>query len=888
MVLKYTYELNHVERPLKGLYYREELEQLTTLQLREVCLKEKLVIGVAYKLDRKYIIETILKYRGAKLFTFINTLNEESFQRVQNIFVKYLNFIVEDKKIFVPVKLMLYKNTSLDFTDDYYAEGTGLDNGNILLLDDKKQIIGILNLKLFNGKYYIISNCDLLTNELEKALYRNYYLGFLNDAGSRYLYNFYYQTEKVRPTRMKCILKPIKELLITELNENANTLLIDFGTSNTSLGSYIDEHNIPLTIQHELSSNGINLNQTNIIKFYDSSVKNYNENLTFPTVISIKDCKDRNNIEYRFGFDALKETKKHSYNYSQSVFYGFKKWVNNYKKEEEVSDENGNIAVISRKEMLRAYFIYLINTSQQQHKCIYKKIHITSPVKQKVQFLEMYKDILHDYEVEEKSSIDEGIAVLYNSISNQIEGQKFDEDFDYNALIIDCGGGTTDLSSCTYYIEDNQITYNLNMTTTYANGETNFGGNNITFRIFQYLKILFSSYYRDKKNLTFDDILNMDYLDIYRFVDDYGIDEVYKNLNDMYDKAEKVIPTKFFYYKNSPSEDYMKIKSNFYFLWNLAEKIKVNFYESVGVTQTNFHNVGIKEDIRDVKIFPEESWRINVITKKTKMIRTRNDKEDLVSLELITDYPQIIITKDEINNLIKADIYNVIKKFLEPLYYDDKLSNLNSIKLTGQTCKIDIFREALKEFIAGRIIQSSKKNKTIRDYKLVCLEGAVKYLNSKRIGLIAPSITNESPITPYKLLAYTHSGNEVIMMSSLEKITKSYGFISRNIETETIELRLNDAENKTLHKYSVDIRFDNLELSSYEETSDRYSDKILQDDIDNIIDNEIKIFTFAYKDKWGFYTLPIARKDGSLYLGKQIYLPFENDEWELNFFDGKK
>ena len=34
---------------------------------------------------------------------------------------------------------------------------------------------------------------------------------------------------------------------------------------------------------------------------------------------------------------------------------------------------------------------------------------------------------------------------------------------EYKALVIDCGGGTTDLTSCIYDIEDNKITYQLDL-----------------------------------------------------------------------------------------------------------------------------------------------------------------------------------------------------------------------------------------------------------------------------------------------------------------------------------------------------------------------------------------------------------------------------------------
>jgi hypothetical protein len=442
-----------------------------------------------------------------------------------------------------------------------------------------------------------------------------------------------------------------------------------------------------------------------------------------------------------------------------------------------------------------------------------------------------------------------------------------------NALIIDCGGGTTDLTSCDYYIHDNNITYELNVTTTYSNGETNFGGNNITFRIFQYLKILFSKYYKKERVITLEEMFESDIWDIYRYVDINGCEKTYKILNKAYDDCEKTIPTKFNEYKNSPSEDFMKIRSNFYFLWNLAEKIKVDMYETTRISQTDFHINGLKSELESNKIVAKQSWRVNVYERGY--------------LKLCTELPQIIITKDEINMLIKADIYNVIKKFIEPIYVNGGgLQDFDFIKLTGQTCRIDIFRDALKEFIPGQIIQSAKKVKSLQEYKLTCLEGAIKYQNAKNIGLIAPTLVNNVPITPYKLIAHTHTGLEVLMMSSLEEITKTYGYVSRNIDTLDVELLLKDAGNKTLYKYVIHTNIENFNETTYEDTHRDYANKIYQEDIDNIVNNEIKVFTYAYEDKWGFYVLTLARKDYVLLIGKNEYIPFENDDWELNFFNG--
>ncbi len=99
----------------------------------------------------------------------------------------------------------------------------------------------------------------------------------------------------------------------------------------------------------------------------------------------------------------------------------------------------------------------------------------------------------------------------------------------YKALVIDCGGGTTDLTSCIYDIEDNKITYQLDLKTVYANGDIHFGGNNITYRIMQYLKILFSAYYQKQKVPFIGELFHTSSTEIYKYIDEFGKIHYMKN-----------------------------------------------------------------------------------------------------------------------------------------------------------------------------------------------------------------------------------------------------------------------------------------------------------------------------------------------------------------------
>ena len=49
-------------------------------------------------------------------------------------------------------------------------------------------------------------------------------------------------------------------------------------------------------------------------------------------------------------------------------------------------------------------------------------------------------------------------------------------------------------------------------------------------------------------------------------------------MNLEYEKYENVIPTKYSQFETKMSEEYQKIRNNFYMLWEAAENLKKEFF----------------------------------------------------------------------------------------------------------------------------------------------------------------------------------------------------------------------------------------------------------------------------------------------------------------------
>ncbi|OAB45495.1 molecular chaperone [Paenibacillus glacialis] len=860
-------------------YTRDELMEMTTFQLRNICYKQRLVEGLGNNLDREGLIRIIMKYLSAEERLFIGPICEDGFDRVQSTIRKYMKIPLQgDGGIRVPARLILYSGMAMDKSDGYRVTSTApLTESNVLLVNDRMELCGILNLQQDDGKqgqYYLSTDREtqwMLTSN------RHYSLLFLRKRESEYIYNTYYQVHDQPPANIQYYKIPLAELEIRELEETDAVLAIDFGTSNTTAGAFLYNGYAASPSSLDLLNGQIQMDTINYVKFPDTTYKNTEWIEALPSVVSVTDCADPTNIHYNFGYQALRSMRHSSYSSRASVFHGMKRWVNNYTKLEEVMDTQGNIAMVSRSDILRAYIRYVVTRAEHQFKCKFRHLHLSSPVKMKTQFIDMFTQILPDYKIEEDNALDEGMAVLYNTIADGIERGVFEDGEEYKALVIDCGGGTTDLSSCNFRVEDGHMSYRIDINTTYENGDTNFGGNNITYRIMQFMKIVFADYYMGQRNLSdIDTLIDIPGNDLFREVDEQGVEQIYSELERRYREAEHVIPTAFTLYENRSRDEYLRVRGNFHFLWEIAEQMKEQFFRRTGILRNRFHSENDPLEQSDLQITTMDRWFLSVS-------RNGEMKDEY-------EFPDVVFNIKEITQLIKADIYDVVRKFLDDFYREGRISDYSIIKLTGQSCRIDVFREALKEFVPGRSIEFKQKpvEGRVPDLKLSCVRGAIRYLNARKFGSIEVNISNYSAVIPYTVSAHTHNNQEKELISSLERSNRVLGSISRPFDTAEIEFFLHGNDGGLRQSYLYVNKVKDYRPVTHEEVDKTYPDKIPQDDTDSIVNGETKWFVFADDNHWGFHVLPIARRKDGLHLGRKQIFAFESDLSELDFFDGLK
>ncbi len=868
------------------LFYEEELRRKSYYEMYQIALEEKIVEAYADTPSRDELIRLLLKYRGASPEYSINKYNEKGLENLQVLFDEKLDTrIHHENKIKIPHKIILYKNLNLTREDNYkIILPDGISNGNVFLINANNYLCGIFQLEKdleSRNTYYLISRNEFL--RVDELRNNRFSLVFFKENEMKFIYKFYNLKDESRapvyPYKMDYYKIGIENLEIRELEETSTVLCIDFGTVNTALGAYLDSNYVENIPTNDILNGNIVLDKINYVKFDDGERK-YRE--IFPSIVYVENCEEEGNIKYLFGYEAVRKLEMNNYMVNGSLFYGLKRWVSSHEEKERITDELGNMLYIKRKEIIKAYLKYIVGRAEYVFKCKFKKIHASSPVKLKEQFLDMFQEIFlieekgeryYEYEIIKKNAMDEAIAVLYNTIENQIRKGSYKENEEYSALIIDCGGGTTDLAACKYRIRNEKIFYYLDIRTSFENGDENFGGNNLTYRIMQFLKITLASEYERQEKVTIENLINFDTDMIYKVIDEYSVEKIFEKMDREYERSEKIIPTRFAKFENKMSEEYRKIKNNFYMLWEAAEEMKKEFFTSDGRLRTKFNVQGIHKDRNDLHMTKLKAWNLYIMGKGT--------------FRKVTDYPARVFTIKEIEKIVKADIYGMLRKFLNTYYNEGILFEYSLIKLSGQSTKINTFQEVLKEFVPGKMIEYKElSHRDDYELKLNCLDGAIKYLDYKRFGHMELNIENEVPLVPYSVWAEKYTGEKIRILQTSRKADVLMSYIDKSITAMELKVYLHNAEDE-VKKEMIYKNTDSYMEEDAEEIIPKFNGVITQNDTDTIQNNTVRFFIYTDMNNWGFFICPVQRKENQLYLGKREYFPYEDSLSEISYFDGE-
>ena len=820
---RYTYTLNpnHTETR-KETYRQSELEKMTTFHLREICRKERLVVPSSAASDREALIRILMRFRGRKEYRHIRTGAEGGLERLDEYLQGNELKLSQSRIIHIPGTIVLYEKTGINELDGYAVQADGtLYEGNLLLVDETLHVYTCFFIRQDKeGGAWLSKGKDVPVKPLGKHQYALLY--FPNERDSEFLYDCYYGNRTLVPGSLEGIRIPLLDIREQKVERTDLPLVIDFGSSNTTMGICLADGSTRIA----------RVNGTPII----------------PSVIGVR-ISEGDKAEFLFGADARKLVRENYRDEDVAVFYDIKRWVSDAKRSESVILQNGCKYQFERKDMLRAYLDYLLELAGQQFKCRFHQIQLLAPTRQKEKFRELFEELLPEYTV--NCELDEGMAVLFHSIHRMIQNKQFEGNCWYHALTIDCGGGTTDLTSGRFRIDNTRVSYVIDLETRYENGDTNFGGNNLTYRILQLLKIRIAE--------------ELGYLAGEEYTEDKG----YENLERRYELAEKWIPTRFKDYEERGREAYFFVKNNYYYLFELAEKVKKAFFQPEYLYELR---ISTRREGEGRELFLDR-WKLSVCREGSF-----GCGPEQIGFKLYLN---------EVEQLLRPDIYGLMERFLDKKFEMGELSGYEMIKMTGQSCKSPLFTEALKEYVPGRLIRNVKQDRDGNGLKMCCLEGALAYFLNCKLGYMKVNQNYQVGSLPYEIMAYTHENEEKVLVRSLDP-EDHIGYISRFCIGRQLDLYLNDEQGKRLKTYYYEYEPTKFQKVTQEEIDQRYPGTVIQEETDTIVEGEIKFFVWVSKRRWGFMVLPVLRDGEQLYMDEEMFYDFEDDTWELNFFDGKK
>jgi hypothetical protein len=818
-MIRYTYTLNpKLKNEEVKFYKRSSLEKMTTFQLQEICQKEKLVTTSLKPLDREGLIRLLMRFRGQKDYRHVLEFCNGGIERLQWVIDHIPLHVIEDSRIRIPTSLVFYETMEMDELDRgiMESEEISLYEGNLLLVDENFKLHSCLYLKYMEGNYYICKGKTVPILSPDRHQYSLLY--FTKESSSEYLYEQYLGMKNSFPGTLECIRIPLLNLEVRHAEETSIPLVIDFGSCNTTMGICLPDGSRKIAVS----------GTSNVI----------------PSVIGVAGVEGET-ITYLFGHEAAAAGKNNYQDQDVPVFYDIKRWISGSDREEIVILDHWGKVVLRRKEMLKAFFEYLIEEAEKQFKYKFSYIQLLAPVRQKEKFRKLFQELFQTSEkmnhIKVDCSLDEGMAVLFSSIDKLITNGSYEPNHWYQALILDCGGGTTDLTSGRFRIHSDRVSYSIDLETSYENGDTNFGGNNLTYRILQLIKINICKSFTPKE-LWID-----------------------RELEDAYKKAEDYLPTAFEEYKDRGRTEYFYIKNNYYYLFELAEQVKQLFFQSE-------FRYELQIGTEDCELTLDK-WKLSVI--KNGALLKFNQK---VSFRLYLH---------QIEALLRTDIYEVMKRFLEPKFQSNELQIYNMIKLTGQSCKSRLFEEALKEYVPGVMIQKNDQEKKGNELKMCCLEGALSYFFGCKLGYMDVRQSELIGSLPYQIMAYSHESVEKILVNSMDR-EDHIGYISRFKVGRQLDIHLMDSMGEQLKTYYYQCNVEEFEQTTQEAINETYTGTVIQEETDIILEGEMKFFVWVDRLRWGFVVLPVRRENEVLKKGKETFFDFEDDTWEKNFFDGRK
>ncbi|MDR1321903.1 MAG: hypothetical protein LBK56_10830, partial [Gracilibacteraceae bacterium] len=373
-----------------GRYRREELERMDLPQLRDICALEEIVAPDMEKIDREELIRLIWLYRGSREAFLIRSDSPEGLASLQSELLRVKKSFLPDE-IRLQAKITLFTGLETNFFDDcrlpYRAE---LEGTNALIVDSLNSICAVLRVTAYPGReeLYLTRLASLPCRETPGQTYRLYLFpqkfsdlltAVYNQAGT--------EPEGGNPVSLgEEIFFYAVRLLAYSVREPAPTdlpLALDFGTSNTAAGVYLNKAHYAALEDH-IRPGILTPDSVNYVSFLTPTGE---AAPMLPTVIGVNRIGADGTPEYLYGYAAEELSLRGTLSDRFCVFHDLKRWVAAPEEEETLTDNDGKQILQKRRDIIAAYLGHIVAEAEQRFKCRFRKLFLSYPVKQRERFV---------------------------------------------------------------------------------------------------------------------------------------------------------------------------------------------------------------------------------------------------------------------------------------------------------------------------------------------------------------------------------------------------------------------------------------------------------------------------------------------------------------------
>ena len=176
------------------------------------------------------------------------------------------------------------------------------------------------------AEYFLVASADNISfNDIK---YSNNYFVFPRNKSNKIEY-----------------VKSAVEVDFRDTETTGTHLCIDFGTSNSTAGAFLDSHYVEKISNLAVLNRLVKPNSENLVTFNTFSDSNLSFNELSPTVLYVKQVKnhdDPDSVVFAFGYEAMKLINNDGYCPKASCFMEIKRWITDIDKIEEIHDPDGN------------------------------------------------------------------------------------------------------------------------------------------------------------------------------------------------------------------------------------------------------------------------------------------------------------------------------------------------------------------------------------------------------------------------------------------------------------------------------------------------------------------------------------------------------------------